>query len=407
MSQSMQRSQEPHWTAALILSLSFLVWSCGDDGAGGGPPIGPNDGDARVTAGPYVQQPTPDSVEIRWETDLETSSVVLWGETESLGRWAQGRILEEDYSEAYLVKPRPGFRHSVKIEGLEPGKVYHYQVEPKSKSPGEGVFAAALAADEPFKLIVYGDTRTNYKDHKAVVDAIIDESPDLAVHLGDLVENATKDDLWDDFFEIETPLLKNVPMYPVLGNHEFMIEGFFKYRTIFGPYASTGKLRYYSFDYGTLHGVVLDTESPPYQGTEQRNWLEQDLAEASGRQPAPVIMVFFHKPLFTFSGVRKPDYKLRAELEPLFKEHGVAAVMWGHEHCYEHYEYNGIHQVTSGGGGAPLSSLKQPSGDDAQYWVKGQSTYHYIRLDVSPGGYDAEVVRIPDLALIDTFSHER
>ncbi|NOZ85223.1 MAG: hypothetical protein GXP49_02960 [Deltaproteobacteria bacterium] len=347
-----------------------------------------------------------DSVEIRWETDIESSSVVLWGPPNNPNKWVQGEIVKEDYSGAMLVKPRPGFRHRAVIHGLQPDTLYSYRVEYAAKNPADGTFVTAPKPDEPFKMVIFGDTRTDYNEHKAVVDAIMDESPDLVIHLGDLVFNATKDELWDDFFKIEGDMIRETPIYPIFGNHELMMEGVYKYRTMFGPFESTDKERYYSFDYGPLHGIAIDTEDRPYNGTAQREWVEKDLQQAVERKPKPLIMVFFHRPLYTFSGVRGPERKLRAELQPVLEKYGVAAVIWGHEHCYEHFEVNGVPYITSGGGGAPLTSLMAPEGDDAKYWKMGQSVYHYIRLDITPHGFTAEVVRIPDLAVIDSFSKE-
>ena len=47
-------------------------------------------------------------------------------------------------------------------------------------------------------------------------------------------------------------------------------------------------------------------------------------------------------------------------LAALFEKYHVSAGFFGHDHNYQHYLKNGIHYVTTGGGGAPLYDVNTP-----------------------------------------------
>ena len=48
-------------------------------------------------------------------------------------------------------------------------------------------------------------------------------------------------------------------------------------------------------------------------------------------------------------------------LTPVFEKYRVSAAFFGHDHNYQHYLKNGIHYVTTGGGGAPLYDVSKPA----------------------------------------------
>ncbi|NOZ87767.1 MAG: metallophosphoesterase family protein [Deltaproteobacteria bacterium] len=365
----------------------------------------PLDKQAVSTAGPYLLKPGPDSIEVWWETDLAASSRVSYGEGESLDHMAVGEIIKDDYEGAYLVKPPSGFRHKVVISGLEQGKSYSYKVISVKEPLKAGHFSTAPKQDEDVEIAVFGDDRSNDEDHHLVVQTILKDSPALVVNTGDMVPYGKNDDDWRNFFKIEADLVRNTPMYPVMGNHESALEGSFKFGSYFGGMLKKDQAAYYSFEFGPVHGVVLDTNRDLEQGSDQLNWLETDLESVSHRKKQPALLAFFHHPLYTFSN-HDPEKQLREILLPIFQKYGVDAVFWGHNHCYERFSIKGVPYITTGGGGAPLYSVGQATGDDAQYFVTGEKALHYILLDVSPTAIDGQVIHVPDHSVMDTFKIE-
>ena len=101
-----------------------------------------------------------------------------------------------------------------------PSTSYHYRVVSGSDTGADNTFHTAVEWFEPFTFAAYGDTRTNPNDHLAVVNRIIEHEPDLMLNSGDLVADGNVLAQWDVFFDTTKNLMKNVPYYPTLGNHE-------------------------------------------------------------------------------------------------------------------------------------------------------------------------------------------
>ena len=76
------------------------------------------------------------------------------------------------------------------------------------------------------------------------------------MHTGDLVANGGDTSLWPIFFDVERELLRNVAFYPSLGNHE---------RNAGNYYDFLGGRPYYSFDWGSAHFAVINSDigTPP------------------------------------------------------------------------------------------------------------------------------------------------
>ncbi len=124
------------------------------------------------------------------------------------------------------------------------------------------------------------------------------------------------------FEEPFAPLLQaGVTFYAALGNHDNPNQRFYKNFNMGGE-------RYYAFDKGPIQFLALDST---YMSPEQLEWLEKELKRSTKRWKIP----FFHHPLYSSGGRHGPDLELRKVLEPLFVEHGVDAVIAGHEHFYE------------------------------------------------------------------------
>ena len=70
---------------------------------------------------------------------------------------------------------------------------------------------------------------------------------------GDLVENGTKSDQWDQFFKDAQPYLQTSVLWPSLGNHERNAGEYFDI------FHLPGNEHWYSFDAGPCHFVILDS----------------------------------------------------------------------------------------------------------------------------------------------------
>lgn len=158
------------------------------------------------------------------------------------------------------------------------------------------------AEPERFEAIFMGDPQprnvaeVNYLAHDVLAE-LVGTPAEFAVVLGDI-----------SFDNKETYLPYNqataqvgIPFYNVPGNHDGNYDGadthehYESWRTIYGP-------RYYSFDYGPVHFIILADVLFPEVGTryfaglgqDQLAWIESDLAHVPDDQ---LVVLAMHIPL--------------------------------------------------------------------------------------------------------------
>ncbi len=270
--------------------------------------------------------------------------------------------------------------------GLKPGATYYYDIN--GADEGKGMFKTPPAGAEPVDFVVYGDTRTRHDMHRRIVAAVLRSGvPDFVLHTGDLVQDGSDTAQWPLFFDIEKELLRKTVFFPSLGNHERNNHQFYEFFDVGTPY--------YSFDWGKSHFIVLNSDlgnaAPGSNAkeafwTQQRHWLEEDLAKA---QQAEFRFVIAHHPPITAVARRQGDNPEMTALIPLFEKYRLTAGFFGHDHNYQHYLKTGIHYVITGGGGAPLYDVDKPAAGITQKVV---STEHFVKIHVEGG--KAKVVAI-------------
>ncbi len=284
---------------------------------------------------------------------------------------------------------QPDF-HSIDLTGLEPGRRYEIDLH-KYGLDGNVAFETAPSDSRPFSFVVFGDTRSRHDVHRRIVDLILRERPSFVIHTGDLVGNGDVAGDWDRFFEIEHDLLSTTAFYPVLGNHERNAEAYYRYFSF-----PNGDGQRYSFDWGTAHIAVLDTNEFGKDPFDQEvSWLRDDLA----RNTKPLVFVAFHHPLYTAVENRRGSAaKLASTLEPVLQQARVTAVFGGHDHDYQHHLKDGIHYVVAGGGGAPLYDGSAIRG----LTVKLAKIENFVRIRVSGNQAHVEAIDIEG-RLLDSF----
>lgn len=267
------------------------------------------------------------------------------------------------------------------------------------------------------RLAIGGDSRD---DRSRVVPWAFNEAKRRGAKafffLGDLELTPAEDAI----FLTKLELLKPLPFYPVMGNHEVETFGFlrhsasrsrdrvktFKDRFIKVPVnlARFDDEVVYSADFeGNVHFIAMDNVSRIGEGfgPEQLGWLEEDLKAA--RAAKKVILVGMHKglaknPVTTHAMDEDGPAAIKdsADARALFKKYKVSAVFVSHSHMYAAYDQDGIEVRLTGGLGAPL--------------VKGLCAceggfHHFLLVDVPPGDNMAplqvEVVKFPGAPIKD------
>jgi 3',5'-cyclic AMP phosphodiesterase CpdA len=223
------------------------------------------------------------------------------------------------------------------------------------------------------------------------VDAVVKTDPDFVLHTGDLVADGYDTAQWPVFFDIERELLRKTVFFPVLGNHERDNARFHEFFDVKTPY--------YSFNWGSAHFALLDSDLINYSGSaiardrfwdEQIRWLDEDLEKS---QKADFRFVIMHHPAITVNQKNVGHVsKEAAALVPLFERQKVTAVFAGHDHNYQRHVKNGVQYIVTGGGGAPLSPADPPLPDGIT--KKVESVEHFVTIKVEGDRARVEVIAL-------------
>ncbi len=295
---------------------------------------------------PYLQRGTSTSMHVVWRSAAAEPTRVCWGTSaSSLGSSAGSGASEID--------------HDVTIEGLTPSTPYFYRAAAASCSAATTGDANDTFTTSPprgtatrFRMWVVGDSGTGDAPQAAVRDAMLayvgTDFPDLVLHMGDIAYTSGTTAQFDSgFFGPYADILRRVPCWPTLGNHEGISS---HSSTETGPYyeayslprdgsaggVASGTEAYYSFDYANAHFVVLNSQDVSRSPTgAMLTWLESDLSA----NVSDWTLAYFHHPAYTH-GTHNSDTEgqltdMRENALPILEAHGVDAVLAGHSHVYE------------------------------------------------------------------------
>jgi PKD repeat protein len=196
---------------------------------------------------------------------------------------------------------------------------------------------------------------------------------------------------------------------PAVGNHEYQTSGASGYYGYFGSASGDPSKGYYSFNIGTWHAVVLNSNcSNVACGTTsaQTTWLRNDLAA----NPRTCTVAIWHHARFTSSRT-SPDSKTAPLWQALY-DAGADVVISGHNHNYERFAPQtpagaadpsfGIREFVVGTGGAALAGFS--GGTMANSQARSSSTYGVLKLTLHPSGYDFRFVPIAGQSYSDNGS---
>ncbi|HEY5276984.1 MAG TPA: metallophosphoesterase [Coriobacteriia bacterium] len=182
---------------------------------------------------------------------------------------------------------------------------------------------------------------------------------------------------------------------PSPGNHEHLSGGTSPYYQFFGSRAGAPTKGYYSYDIGSWHAVVLNSEMivnpaafSDADRTAQENWLRQDLSSHTQR----CTVAYWHNPRFT-SGWHGNDSRLQTFWRILYAG-GADLVLNGHDHDYERFRpqapdgaldtLRGVVEIVVGTGGGELRRFQTTIDPEphSAYRLEG----HYGVLKLTLGG---------------------
>ncbi len=231
---------------------------------------------------------------------------------------------------------------------------------------------------------------------------IIEQYPDaIVITTGD---NAYPDGTAGQFGEYYLPTWGRFQerTRPAIGNHDARSDGAAPYFDFFGPNAGPPGRGWYSYDVGTWHVIVLNSEcgtSGLASCEDQLDWLRRELTESA----TECMFAYWHKPLFNAG--RHPGFTSFLDEWRVLDDAGVDFVVNGHDHNYQRFapqhwwggaDEDGVREfVVGSGGAAPYEQTASPPA--LEFFYEGHGV---MRFDLYPDRYTWTFIT-PDGGYID------
>lgn len=309
-----------------------------------------------LSYGPYLQMGSQTAANVRWRTNVASKSRAMFGTV--AGTYP---IVVNDAS---LVTD-----HEVRVTGLLPNTKYYYRfgTDTSILQGDTANFFTTAPADTSTRRVtvaVFGDcgqnnasyqstTLTAYRNFLATNGL---KAADLMLLGGDnAYNNGTDAEFTTKFFApYSGNILKNHMLFPAPGNHDYDNGGRFDigvpYYSIFSmPSAGesggvpSGTEAYYSFDWGNIHFLSLDSYGKGDGNTTrmydtagaQVTWIKADLAANTKKW----VIAYWHHPPYTMTSHNSDGeselVNIRQNFIRILERYGVDMIICGHSHAYE------------------------------------------------------------------------
>jgi len=297
---------------------------------------------------PYLQMVGTTQATIQWQTIDSELGLVRYG--------TALRNLNNTEKDSEL-----GVTHKVTLINLQPATKYYYSVGTSEKIVSGGTkndwffTAPEKNSDQAIRIWVLGDPGDWTKGIFDVRDSMyqwLNENKrgnrpdlDLIITTGDnAYTSGANKQFQKAVFDPFADVLRNYVYWPAYGNHDARRWAFYDLFSFpthgeLGGVASNSE-HYYSFDYGRIHFVFLDTqESDLDTDSKMLKWLRHDLHSTKQYW----LITVFHHPPYT-RGTHDSDdsgdssgrlIEVRENVIPILEQYGVDLVLSGHSHMYE------------------------------------------------------------------------
>ncbi|HPS56990.1 MAG TPA: metallophosphoesterase [Spirochaetota bacterium] len=268
------------------------------------------------------------------------------------------------------------------------GRVTRYIAAFISAILAAAVLCTGCAGSQPVtqsvSFIIFGNTKPESpfsgftENLDAVLNSIESRRPEIVIHTGNAVYGGSDargiivQDVERQML-IFFPMLKRIPaaVYTIPGesdSHNGTLDLYIKH---------SGRMPYYSFNYGSIHFITLNTNSgiDNLLDSRQMNWLKEDLEKSHEYSS---VFVITHHPVFAEDKIKGKAVLKNTVLMELFIKYKVKAVFSGEEEKYSSSYYGGVEYYTTGCGGY---NDKKDSRKKNQYYLVNIDENH---IQVSP-----------------------
>jgi acid phosphatase type 7 len=226
---------------------------------------------------------------------------------------------------------------------------------------------------------------------------LLEKIPGTVMAVGDLAYPSGTKEQFDNCYDKTWGRVKSRTR-PAAGNHEFHSAAATPYFDYFGAPAGDPKTGYYSYELGTWHIIVLNSECQDAgrcePGSPQEKWLRADLAA----HPVACTLAYWHKPLFSSGAAHGNDPTVKPLFQALY-DANADVVVNGHDHDYERFApqdpegapdpKRGIREFVAGTGGKSHRPFGEPKPNSE---LRDTTAFGVLKLTLKPNGYDWQFI---------------
>lgn len=248
-----------------------------------------------------------------WQTiapDTNSDRTISW-----LGRKGGQGQLELSYEGHYTityVATTTAFDtksdvYTVKLTSLDANTDYQYRISVNNGQSDWYAFSTGSTDKSTCSVIIFGDSRSfNPAVWQSTASTAYNANPqiDFFVNMGNLVDNGSNFNQWRRWLAGIASFSPFVPVAPVIGSHEVINVNWQAdkprdFQSLFNiPQNSSYAIQRhaYSFDSGSVHFVVLDTQFAQQEAflsslmLDEICWLDEDLAQT--QLPWKIILMY-------------------------------------------------------------------------------------------------------------------
>lgn len=300
--------------------------------------------------------------------DSSTSRTIMWqSEKEQNGALVEYRVVDKDgkpvrpeivfsqpaqLNEQFTDDKITSWIHTATLQNLRPGTAYEYRLG-YGDSRGPWYKLNTASGESGYKVLIFPDSQSS--SYKVWQDTALpawqrNQDAEFFISMGDLVDNGEHAFQWHEWFTRVQDMITRIPVAPLMGNHETYTKdwkvrmplAYLHHFHLPGGAPEAYKNQFYSFDYGNVHYVVLNTQwqelkdFQPQLLQEQITWFEKDMA-ASDKKWKVVLM---HKDPLQYGFLTRTTPRTEGFSEegrtwmPLFDKYKVDVVLSAHLHTY-------------------------------------------------------------------------
>ena len=331
---------------------------------------------------------------------------------------------KERLNDKFTDNGKTTYVHTVTLQNLQPGTEYEYRLGHENRR-SQWFRLDTANTHNTYKALIFPDSQSaKYKVWEEVAMPAWQRNRDARffITMGDLVDNGEHAYQWNEWFTRIGPMITRIPAAPVMGNHETytmdwkvrMPQAYLHYFQLPEGAPEPYKNQFYSFDYGDVHYVVLNTQTremeefQPNLLQDQLAWFKADMEKTKKKWK----VVLMHKDVLRYGFLTRKTPREEGISEegktfmPLFDKYNVDVVLTAHLHTYRNRGHiYGFKRDTKG----PLYILTGVAGDvrplyiltgvagDVRYpnlWKRHSldvavapqpETNNYMVLEASPG----------------------